>query len=208
MDREERIKNAVNMKPKTNWKGNKSVNFSMLPKTEEVAFVESALVSKEEVKVITEEDIKDAVVYSNDMTSIDFMMPEEEREIIEKNLNTYENIEAMQKILATAKRNKKISEDIKTLELISKAGDLSNELFDVMTDSKSIEMLKKAFREKVAQGEVAKAYKELATANKIMLDAREEMNKRLNPGNSKKNARIALKFTNDNGEDFQLGVEV
>ena len=34
------------------------------------------------------------------------------------------------------------------------------------------------------------------------------MTKRLSNTGNKKNAKIALKFTNDNGEDIQLGVEI
>lgn len=204
----DKIKKPVSMNPKTNWKGNKSINYEMKPKREDVALIETALISKEEVAVVTDEEIKEAVVYNNDVTSIDFMMPEHEREIVEKNLNVYENIEEMQKVLSIAKKNKKISEDIKTLELISKAGDLSNQLFEAMVDPKSIETLIKAFREKAEKGDSAKAYKELAMAAKVMMDARQELIKSMNAGNSKKNARIALKFTNDNGEDFQLGVDI
>ena len=43
--------------------------------------------------------------------------------------------------------------------------------------------------------------------NKAMLDAREGMLQKLKSTNSSKKAKIALRFTNDNGEDFQLGVE-
>ena len=41
-----------------------------------------------------------------------------------------------------------------------------------------------------------------------MLDARETMINKLKMTKTGKSAKIALKFTNDNGEDFQLGAEV
>lgn len=163
---------------------------------------------KNEKLEITDEQIDNAIVYSNEVTSIDFMMPENEREIVEKNLNLYSDLEKMQKVLNIAKKNKKISEDIKTLELISKSGEVSNLLFDILTDEETVSAVRENIKEQIKGGDVMKGYKNLATANKILLDAREEMTKRLNSNGNKKNARIALKFTNDNGEDFQLGVDI
>ena len=203
-------KNIIS-KPKTQNRKSQTVNYEMIPSTEEIALVESMLVSNENDKKsvsVNENDIKEAIVYNNEYTSIDFMMPSDEREILEKNLNVYDDVKKMQEVLAIAKKNKKISEDIKTLELISKAGKLSNQLFDVMTDEDSIRVLIKAFKEKVEKGESGKAYKELATANKIMLDARQEMIKGLMAQRNGKSARIDLKFTNDNGNEFQLGVDI
>ena len=203
-------KNIIS-KPKTQNRKSQTVNYEMIPSTEEIALVESMLVSNENDKKsvsVNENDIKEAIVYNNEYTSIDFMMPSDEREILEKNLNVYEDVKKMQEVLAIAKKNKKISEDIKTLELISKAGKLSNQLFDVMTDEDSIRVLIKEFKEKVEKGESGKAYKELATANKIMLDARQEMIKGLMAQRNGKSARIDLKFTNDNGNEFQLGVDI
>lgn len=163
---------------------------------------------KNEKLEITDEQIDNAIVYSNEVTSIDFMMPENEREIVEKNLNLYSDLEKMQKVLNIAKKNKRISEDIKTLELISKSGEVSNLLFDILTDEETVSAVRENIKEQIKGGDVMKGYKNLATANKILLDAREEMTKRLNSNGNKKNARIALKFTNDNGEDFQLGVDI
>ena len=203
--------NILNMKPNTRNHGSKTANFEMLPKTEDVAMAEAMILmnsEKKEEKLITDEQINEAIVYSNDVTSIDFMMPENEREILEKNLNIYSDLEKMQKVLNIAKKNKKISEDIKTLELISKSGKVSDLLFDILTDEETIEAVKKNIKNQIKDGDVMKGYKNLATANKIILDAREEMNKRLNSNGNKKNARIALKFTNDNGDDFQLGVDI
>ena len=163
---------------------------------------------KNEKPEITDEQINKAIVYSNEVTSIDFMMPENEREIVEKNLNLYSDLEKMQKVLNIAKKNKRISEDIKTLELISKSGQVSNLLFDILTDEETVSAVRENIKAQIENGDVMKGYKNLATANKILLDAREEMTKRLNSNGNKKNSRIALKFTNDNGEDFQLGVDI
>lgn len=200
----------INMQPKTTSRKNMIVNYETMPSREDIAVVEAMLVpDKEEKKQeVTQEQIDNAIVYSNDVTSIDFMMPEDEREILEKNLNQYEDIKKMKKVLSIAKQNKRISEDIKSLELISKTGDLSNKILNAMTDSKSIEMLLESFKKKAEKGESAKAYKELATAAKIMLDAREEMIKRLNSEKSGKSIKIALKFQNNNGDEYDIGAEL
>ena len=206
------MENNENFKiiPKLKKQGNKSDNFETLPKTEDIAFMEAMLMNKkdEENIELSEKQIDDAIVYSNEVTSIDFMMPENEREIVEKNLNLYSDLEKMQKVLNIAKKNKRISEDIKTLELISKTGKVSDLLFDILTDEETVSAVRENIKEQIKGGDVMKGYKNLATANKILLDAREEMTKRLNSNGNKKNARIALKFTNDNGEDFQLGVDI
>lgn len=206
------MENNENFKiiPKLKKQGNKSVNFETLPKTEDIAVMEAMILDpkKNEKPEITDEQINEAIVYSNEVTSIDFMMPENEREIVEKNLNLYSDLEKMQKVLNIAKKNKRISEDIKTLELISKTGKVSDLLFDILTDEETVSAVRENIKEQIKGGDVMKGYKNLATANKILLDAREEMTKRLNSNGNKKNARIALKFTNDNGEDFQLGVDI
>ena len=44
--------------------------------------------------------------------------------------------------------------------------------------------------------------------NKALLDARETMLQKVRSGKSGKKAKIALKFTNDSGEDFQLGADI
>ena len=156
----------------------------------------------------TDEQINDAVVYNGEVTSIDFMMPEEERAILEQNLNVYGDVKQMQKVLNAAKRNKLISEEIKSLELIGKTGDVSSKLFDMMIDPKNLATLEKYLQRKFEEGDIAKAYKEVGLTAKLMLDAREAMQNKMKAGKSGKTAKIALKFTNDNGEDFQLGAEV
>lgn len=199
----------LSLKPKTSNRSNKTVNYELMPKREDIAVVETMLIPEKEKEVIvSENDVKEAIVYSNDVTSIDFMMPEDERAILEQNLNIYDNQKKIQEVLAIAKKNKKLSEDIKSLDFISKEGDLGNKLLDVMTDEQSINLLLKSFKEKAEKGESGKAYKELATAYKIISDARQEKIKQLNSQRSGKAARIALKFQNDNGEEIQLGVEI
>ena len=202
--------NTLNMKPKTKGRGNKSINFGMMPKSEDIAVVEAAVASTQntEEKPITDEEFEKALVLSDNVTSVDFMIPSEEREILQENLNLYSNLEEVQKVLNIAKRNKKLSEDIKTLDLISSTTTLADNIVEIMNDEYSLDRLLESFREKIEKGESAKAYKELAMTYKLALDAREEMLKRISANSNKKNARIALKFTNDNGEDFQLGVDI
>jgi hypothetical protein len=189
--------------------GSKSNNFETNTNTKDLALFETMLLSKqEEKKEPTEQEIQDAVVLPNGATSIDFMMPEEDRNILEKNLNMYENVEQMQKLLSAAKKNKLISEEIKTLELVTKAGNFSDRLFELLLDEKNLDVLQQYLQRKFDEGDIGKAYKEVTLANKVMLDAREAMLNKIRAGKSGKTARIALKFTNDSGEDFQLGAEL
>lgn len=188
--------------------GSKSINFDTNTSTGDLAIVETAfLTSKTEVN-ITDEDVEKAVVLPNGATSIDFMMPADEREILEKNLNMYGDVEKMQKVLSVAKKNKVISEDLKTLELVEKTGELSNKLFDLMTNEKNLAVLEAYIQRKFDEGDIAKAYKEIGILNKAMMDARETMINKLKTTKTGKTAKIALKFTNDSGEDFQLGAEI
>ena len=191
-------------------RGSKSNNFETNTSTGDLVLAETAFLSKKEQEKIepTSEEIQDAVVYENGVTSIDFMMPEEERKILEKNLNIYSDVKKMQEVLNIAKRNKSISEDLKTLELISKTGDFSNKLFDLLMNEKNLSVLEEYMQRKFDEGDIAKAYKEVGLLNKAMLDARDGMVQKLKAGRSGKKAKIALKFTNDSGEDYQLGAEI
>lgn len=188
--------------------GSKSNNFETNASQADFEMINTAfLVPKEEVNA-TDKDVEEAVVYDGEVTSIDFMLPENERAILEKNLNMYGDVKEMQKVLNIAKNNKLISEDIKTLELVSKTGEFSNKLFDLLMDEKNLAVLQEYIRRKFNEGDIAKAYKEVGLLNKAMLDARETMINKLKMTKTGKSAKIALKFTNDNGEDFQLGAEV
>lgn len=201
-------KNSKQKEFTTKGNGSKSISYETDTSLSDLVIAESTMLpAKQEVEV-TPQDIQDAIVYPNGATSIDFMMPEDEREILEKNLNQYGDMEKMKKLLNTAKANKVISEDLKTLELISKTGELSNKIFDMMTDPKNLAVLEQYIQRKFEEGDIAKAYKEIGMMNKAMLDARETMLQKVKSGNSGKKAKIALKFTNDNGEDFVLGADV
>lgn len=183
--------------------------FETRAKTEDIALAEVVTSTPKQEMVATEEQIQDAIVYENGVTSIDFMLPENEREILEANLNQYSDMEKMKKVLSMAKKNKVMKEEVETLNQISKADELINNMYDIMNDPKNLEMIGKYIRQRLANGQdVAKAYKEIGLMNKAMMDARESMLNKLKAGKSGKKAKIALKFTNDEGEDFQLGAEL
>lgn len=188
--------------------GSKSNNFVTDTRTEDLVLAESAFLVPKEQKEVTEEQVQEAIVLPDGATSIDFMMPEQEREILEKNLNMYGDMEKMKKMLNVAKSNKMISEDLKTLELVSKTGELSDRIFDLMLSEDNLAVLEQYIQRKFEEGDVAKAYKEIGMMNKALLDARETMLQKMRAGKSGKKARIALKFTNDSGEDFQLGADI
>lgn len=189
-------------------RGSKSNNLETNARPEDLALMQVMMTPQTQKVEATDEQINDAVVYNGEVTSIDFMMPEEERAILEQNLNVYGDVKQMQKVLNAAKRNKLISEEIKSLELIGKTGDVSSRLFDMMMDPKNLATLERYLQRKFEEGDIAKAYKEVGLTAKLMLDAREAMQNKMKAGKSGKTAKIALKFTNDNGEDFQLGAEV
>lgn len=188
--------------------GSISNNFETDTQTKDLVLAESTFFVPDKEKEITEKDIEEAVVLPDGATTIDFMMPEEEREILEKNMNVYGDMEKMKKLLNTAKANKMISEDLKTLELISKTGQLSDRIFDLMLNESNLAVLEAYIQRKFEEGDIAKAYKEIGMMNKALLDARETMLQKMKAGKSGKKARIALKFTNDSGEDFQLGADI
>lgn len=191
-------------------KGTKSNNFETDTRTDDLALANSMfLLPKEEEREVSEQEIQDAVVYENGVTSLDFMLPEEEREILDKNLNNYSDMEKMKKALNLAKKNKLLSEDVKTLGQIAKANELIDNMFDVMNSPENIEMINKYIRQKLENGQdVAKAYKEIGLMAKAMMDAREGMINKMKTNKTGKNMRIAIKFTNDSGEDFQLGADI
>ena len=191
-------------------KGTKSINFETDTHTDDLALANAAfLVPQKEKREMTEQEIRDAIVYTNGVTSLDFMLPEDEREILDKNLNNYSDMEKMQKALNLAKKNKLLSEDVKTLGQISKANELIDNMFDVMNNPENIDMINKYIRQKLENGQdVAKAYKEIGLMAKAMIDAREGMISKMKTNKSGKNMKIAIKFTNDSGEDFQLGADI
>ena len=191
-------------------KGSKSANFETNTQTDDLALANALLlVPKEEKRELSNSEIDEAVIYENGVTSLDFMLPEDEREILDKNLNNYSDLEKMKKALNLAKKNKLLSEDVKTLGQISKADELINNMFDIMNDPENLDMINRYIRQKLDSGQdVAKAYKEIGLMAKAMIDAREGMLNKLKANKTGKNMRIAVKFTNDSGEDFQLGADI
>lgn len=188
--------------------GSKSNNFDTNSKTKDLALVETVFLKPEQKTEITNEQINEAVVYNGEITSIDFMLPEEERKILEKNLSCYNNAEKLQKALNIAKKNKLLSEDLKNLEIISELDKIIQGVNRVLGSEENIAILDKHIKKLLEDGEVAKAYKEAGIMNKAMMDARQAMINQMKTTKSGKTARIALKFTNDSGEDFQLGAEL
>ena len=82
-------------------------------------------------------------------------------------------------------------------------------MFDVMNNTNNIDKINQYIRLKLEAGkDVAKAYKEIGLMAKAMIDAREGMINKMKTNKSGKNMKIAVKFTNDSGEDFQLGAEI
>lgn len=190
--------------------GSKSNNFETNTKTEDLALANIVTqYTGEKEYVPTEEEIKDAVVYENGVTSLDFIMPEEEKKILEKNLNNYSDVEKMQKVLTMAKKNKLLSEDVKTLQQISNTDMLIENMFDVMNNPENLAMIDRYIRQKLNAGQdVAKAYKEIGLMTKAMMDAREGMINKLKATKSGRKARILAQFVNDSGETTQLGAEI
>lgn len=188
--------------------GSKSNNFLTDTNTEDLVVAESAFLLPEKAIEVTEEDVKNAIVLPGGATNIDFMMPEEEREILEKNMNVYGDMEKMRKMLNVAKTNKVISEDLKSLEMISKIDEFTDKMFDVMTNENTVDVLEKYIQRQFEEGDPSKAIKHVGLTVKAFMDARETMLQKMKAGKSGKKARIALKFTNDAGEDFQLGADI
>ena len=191
-------------------KGLKFVNYETNTHTDDLALANTAfLIPNEEEQKISEQEVQDAVIYENGVTSLDFMLPDDEREILHRNLNNYSDMEKMKKALNLAKKNKLLSEDVKTLNQISKANELIDNMFDVMNNPENIDMINQYIRQKLENGQdVAKAYKEIGLMAKAMIDAREGMISKMKTNKSGKNMKIAIKFTNDSGEDFQLGADI
>ena len=188
--------------------GSKTNKFQTDTRTEDLVIAESAFLLPEKTAEVTEEQIQEAIVLPGGATSIDFMMPEEEREILEKNMNMYGDMEKMRKLLNVAKTNRVISEDLKTLEMIGRIDEFTDKMFNVLTNPETIEVLERYMQRQFEEGDPSKAIKQVGLTAKAFLDARETMLQKMKAGKSGKKARIALKFTNDAGEDFQLGADI
>lgn len=158
---------------------------------------------------VDNEDIEKATVYENGVTSIDFMMPEKEREIIENNLNVYSDLEKANKVLKKATSNMKIRQGIKELEQIDKLGDIID-----VGELKLNDMLKNIDLEAFAKLQqenpeaASKAIKNISIAISSMMQVRDSKVKSLNGSTSNKKMKIGIVFKNDSGEETSLGVEV
>ena len=175
----------------------------------------NGIVKKEDENIdiskVNNEQVVEAVVYDGGITNIDFMMPEDERELLEKNLDVYENVEQMQKILKIAKNNKKLSQQVRELEMIDECNDVIKSTNKIMSNPRNIQIINELIENAFEKGDlesVSKAYKNLGAVNKAMVDARQNLVKNLSGSLNKKNTKIAFKFTNDNGEEFSMGCEL
>lgn len=162
-----------------------------------------------EVVEVTEKDVKEAAIYQNGVTSIDFMMPEKERQILENNLNVYGDVEKTNKILKSATNNLKIRQGIKELEQIDKLGDIidvgQTKLGQML---ENINMSSYKNLQSTDPEAASKAVKNVAVALSSMMQVRDNKIKNLNGANSNKKVKIGIVFKNDSGETTSLGMEV
>lgn len=152
---------------------------------------------------------QEVVVYNNGVTSVDFMLPEDEREILEENLNVYSDVEKMNNTLKVAQKNMQLRQKVKDLQMMEKYSDIID-----LTQNKQAEMLQiilqPEFFESLAREDpegAFKALKSIGDFNKTNVQAREELAKRITGRSSNKKFKIDLKFSNDSGEEYELGVE-
>lgn len=163
----------------------------------------------EETVEIKEDEIKDIAIYDNNVTDIDFMMPEREKQILENNLNVFENVEKTGKILKQATTNMRIREGIKELEQINKLGQIIdsgqlklNQMLENI-DMESYKSLQSSDPEAAS-----KAIKNVAIAVSSMMQVRDSKVKSLNGSTSSKKVKIGIVFKNDSGEETALGLEM
>lgn len=166
-------------------------------------------INSPEVIEVDNDEVKEATVYENGVTSIDFMMPEDERQILENNLNVYGDVTKANKILKTATSNMKLRQAIKELEQIDKLGDGID-----MGQLKLNEMLKyidiNAYAELQRNDPEAasKAIKNVSIALASMMQVRDNKVKSLTGKTNSKKMKIGIVFKNDSGEETSLGVEI
>lgn len=163
----------------------------------------------EDVIEINEKDVKELEVYNNNVTDIDFMMPEREKQILENNINVFENVEKTNKILKQATSNMKIRQGIKELDQIDKLGDIidSGQLkLNQMLECVDLESYKEL--QKSDPEAASKAIKNIAIAVSSMIQVRDSKVKSLTGSTSSKKVKIGIVFKNDSGEETALGVEM
>lgn len=162
-----------------------------------------------DVVEVTDKQVEDAVVYENGVTSIDFMMPEKEREILENNLNVYQDVDKTNKLLKKATTNMKIRQGIKELEQIDKLGDIIDNgqlKLNQMLQTIDVEAYKKLQSDDPEAA--SKAIKNISIALSSMIQVRDSKIKSLTGGTSSKKVKIGIIFKNDSGEETSLGVEM
>ena len=173
--------------------------------------IPEAIINQEETDVIKvdEKDIQEAMVYDNGVTTIDFMMPEKERQILENNLNVYQNVDKTNKILKKATSNMKIRQGIKELEQIDKLGDIiDNGQLKLNEMLKNIDISAFYKLQETDPEAASKAIKNISIAISSMMQVRDNKVKSLNGSTSNKKVKIGIIFKNDCGEDTSLGVEM
>lgn len=188
-------------------KGTKTINFETDTHTDDLALANALLlVPKEEQRELSEQEVQDAVIYENGVTSLDFMLPGDEREILDKNINNYSDMEKMKKALNLAKKNKLLSEDVKSLNQLDKLDILIENMLDVMNNPENVDMIGQYVRQQLKAGQdPSKVYKQVGLMTKAMIDAREGMISKMKTNKNRKNMKIAAIFINDSGEGYQLG---
>lgn len=166
---------------------------------------EAKLVPIEEV----EEKKEEVVVYNQEISTVDFMLPEDEKAILSENLNKYSDVDKMQKTLQQAQKNMKLRQNVKDLNLMEKYSELidltqdtQRKMLDVILQPEYFEALAKEDPEKAF-----KALRSLGEFNKTNMVAREDLYKKINGKSSNKKFKIDLKFSNDSGEEYEFGVE-
>ena len=188
-------------------KGLKFINYETNTHTDDLALANTLLLApKEESKEISDQEVQEAIVYENGVTSLDFMLPDDEREILDKNLNNYSDMEKMKKALNLAKKNKLLSEDVKSLNQLDKLDMLIDNMLNVMNNPENVDMINQYIRQKLESGQdPSKVYKQVGLMTKAMMDARENTINKMKTNKNRKNMKIAAIFVNDSGEGYQLG---
>lgn len=190
--------------------GSKSANFETNVFKSDKALPE-AIVNyvPEDAVEISDEEAKQIAVYDNGLTDIDFMMPEKEKQILENNINVFENVEKTNKILKQATSNMRIRQGIKELEQIDKLGEIIesgqlklNQMLECI-DLESYKNLQSSDPEAAS-----KAIKNVSIALSSMMQVRDSKVKSLKGSTSNKKVRIGIVFKNDDGEETSLGVEM
>lgn len=190
--------------------GSKAVNYETNVFESDKA-IPMAIVSDipEDVIEINESEVKDLQIYNNNITDIDFMMPEKEKQILENNINVFENVDKTNKILKQATSNMKIRQGIKELDQIDKLGDIidAGQLkLNKMLECINLESYKDL--QKTDPEAASKAIKNVAIAVSSMMQVRDSKVKSLTGSTSSKKVKIGIVFKNDSGEETALGVEM